>query len=238
MVKEEAKPSRSMSRRRIRSQAEWKVEAQISSAPGPSRAARRSFSSPAALLVKVMAMMDQGTAGSRRHSRSCRSLSPCPVAAYPSKKVRSSPVTHWGTSGLSEPRPYFIRLAMRWMSTVVLPLPAPASRSSGPSVASTARCCSGFSRANSRAMAARRALQNRSSCSWSSMVSLIPSSSVVSSHCTRKGACGQPRLPQGRHMVSPMRPRFSSTSTTQTVTTSPTASSAEGCFTRRGRRLM
>ena len=46
------------------------------------------------------------------------------------------------------------------------------------------------------------------------------------------------RTAHGRHMVSPMRPRFSSTSTTQTVTTSPTANSSEGCFTRRGRRLM
>lgn len=54
------------------------MEAQISSAPGPSRAARRSFSSPAALLVKVMARMDQGTAGSRRHSRSCPFPVPLP----------------------------------------------------------------------------------------------------------------------------------------------------------------
>ena len=44
----------------MRTQAEWKVEAQMSLASGPSRAARRSFSSPAALLVKVMAMISQG----------------------------------------------------------------------------------------------------------------------------------------------------------------------------------
>ena len=70
MVKELVKPSRSMSRRRMRTQAEWKVEAQMSLAAGPSIRSSRSFSSPAALLVKVMAMMDQGTAGSSRHSRS------------------------------------------------------------------------------------------------------------------------------------------------------------------------
>ena len=71
MVKELVKPSRSMSRRRMRTQAEWKVEAQMSLAEGPSRFSSRAFSSPAALLVKVMAMMDQGTAGSMAHSRSC-----------------------------------------------------------------------------------------------------------------------------------------------------------------------
>ena len=165
MVKEEEKPSFSMSRRRMRTQAEWKVEAQMSLAAGPSIRSSRSFSSPAALLVKVIARMVQGAAGSRRHSASCRALSPAPEAAYSSRKRRSSSVTRSGTSGLSEPRPYFIRLAMRWMSTVVFPLPAPASSSSGPSVASTALCCSGFRWANSRAMAPRRALANLSSCS-------------------------------------------------------------------------
>ena len=49
-----------MSRRRMRTQAEWNVEAQMSLAAGPSIRSSRSFSSPAALLVKVMAMMDQG----------------------------------------------------------------------------------------------------------------------------------------------------------------------------------
>ena len=79
MVKEEGKPSFSMSRRRMRTQAEWKVEAQMSRAEGPSIRSSRSLSSPAALLVKVMAMMDQGAAGSRRHSRSCRSFSSGPA---------------------------------------------------------------------------------------------------------------------------------------------------------------
>ena len=64
MVKLEEKPSFSISRRRIRTQAEWKVAAQLSLAAGPSIFSSRSFSSPAALLVKVMARMDQGAAGS------------------------------------------------------------------------------------------------------------------------------------------------------------------------------
>ena len=195
----------SMSRRRMRTQAEWKVLAQISLAEGPSIAASRSFSSPAALLVKVMARMDQGAAGSSRHSRSCRCLSPCPVLAYSSKKARSSSVTGAGTSSLSEPRPYFIRLAMRWMSTVVLPLPAPASRSSGPSVARAAFCCSGLSRANSRAIASRRALQNRSSCSWLSICNFLCLIGFVMvrhvgqglcpcpTYCTPNPPCGQPK---------------------------------------------
>ena len=70
MVKDLLYPRRSMSRRRMRTQAEWKVLAQMSFASGPSIRSSRSFSSPAALLVKVMAMMDQGTALSSLQSRS------------------------------------------------------------------------------------------------------------------------------------------------------------------------
>ena len=55
---------RSASRRSIRTQAEWKVEA-LTSPPrvSPSMARRRSFSSPAALFVKVMASTFHGRAG-------------------------------------------------------------------------------------------------------------------------------------------------------------------------------
>ena len=142
------------------------MEAHTSLALGPSIRSSRSFNSPAALLVKVMARMDQGTAGSRRHSRSCSPFfSGSGRATYSSRKARSSGVTQAGTSLESEPRPYFIRLAMRWMSTVVFPLPAPASSSRGPSVARAAFRCSGFRFPNSSSMAARRALQKRSS-SW------------------------------------------------------------------------
>ena len=41
--------------------------------------------------------------------------------------------------------PWASRYAMRWVTTFVLPDPAPASTSTGPSVVSTARRCSGFS---------------------------------------------------------------------------------------------
>ena len=82
-------------------------------------------------------------------------------------------MTHSGTSSESDPRPYFIRLATRLMSTVVLPLPAPASTSRGPSVLSTAWRCWGFRFRNSPAMTARRALQNLSCCALSSIGSPI-----------------------------------------------------------------
>lgn len=191
MVKERSKPSRSMSRRRIRTQAEWKVAAQTSLASGPRRRSRRSFSSPAALFVKVMARMLQGMAGSRRHSRRARSRSsPSASAGQPSKKARSSGVTQAGTSSLSAPRPYSMRLATRWMSTVVFPLPAPASSSKGPSVARAALRCIGFRLKNCPSINARRALQNRTSSSCVSMVS--PQVSVFRFYCTEKPPPGQP----------------------------------------------
>ena len=68
MVKWELYPSRSPSRRSIRAQLEWKVEAQISRPGSPSMAERRSFSSPAALFVKVIAIILQG-AGADTESR-------------------------------------------------------------------------------------------------------------------------------------------------------------------------
>ena len=59
-VKCEEYPMRSPSRRKIRAQVEWNVDAQMSLAVSPSMAHRRSFSSPAALFVKVIAMMRHG----------------------------------------------------------------------------------------------------------------------------------------------------------------------------------
>ena len=67
-------------------------------------------------------------------------------------------VTHSTEFMLSPPR---IRRTMRAVKTAVLPLPAPASSSRGPSVVRTPRRCSGFSFAKSRAMHARRAAQKR-----------------------------------------------------------------------------
>ena len=62
-----------------------------------------------------------------------------------------------GSSAQSEARPYFRMLAMRFMSTVVLPLPAPARMSRGPSVAMTASRCLSFSRGKFFAMTRFRA---------------------------------------------------------------------------------
>ena len=140
-------------------QAEWKVAAQISREAEPHIRSRRSFSSPAALLVKVMAMTDQGTAGSTAHSRTaCCQSSGEGSSGNCSKKARSSSEAQPGTSSLSLPRPKVSRLSTRLMRTVVLPLPAPARSRRGPSVASTASRWLGFMRAYRRAMTARRAV--------------------------------------------------------------------------------
>ena len=48
----------------MRTQAEWKVRAQMSFARSPSMASSLDFISSAALFVKVMAMMRQGSTGS------------------------------------------------------------------------------------------------------------------------------------------------------------------------------
>ena len=95
-----------MSRRRMRTQAEWKVEAHTSSAAGPSRTDRRSFSSPAALLVKVMAMISQGFGTSTAQRRTARRY--CSSSGWSgrvSRKRKSSSVAQPGTSSVSLPRP-------------------------------------------------------------------------------------------------------------------------------------
>ncbi len=56
------------SRRKMRTQAEWKVITHMDLARGPTRAATRDAISPAALLVKVMARISCG-ATSRAASR-------------------------------------------------------------------------------------------------------------------------------------------------------------------------
>ena len=60
MVKLVGKPKRSASRRNIRTQAEWKVDAQMSEASGPSMRSSLAFSSSAALFVKVTANIAPG----------------------------------------------------------------------------------------------------------------------------------------------------------------------------------
>ena len=139
----------------------------MSIASGPSILESRSFSSLAALLVKVMAMMLQGDAGSQAQSQSalCRSNS---VASAPncSRKRTSSSFTVSGISKVSLPRPNRIRLAIRWISTVVLPLPAPAKSSKGPSVVRTAWRCIAFKFINCPSIYFLRASKNRvSNCS-------------------------------------------------------------------------
>jgi hypothetical protein len=60
MVNDDGYPSTLASRRRMRTQAAWKVETHIFSATGPTRAPTRCFISSAALLVKVMARISNG----------------------------------------------------------------------------------------------------------------------------------------------------------------------------------
>src|SRR5918997_7052773 len=108
MVNDDGYPRALASRRRIRTQALWKVDTHMRSATGPTSAATRAFISSAALLVKVMARTSKGD-------------------TFPSE----------------------IRWAMRWVRTRVLPDPAPATTSSGPSPCVTASACSGFSPASS-----------------------------------------------------------------------------------------
>src|SRR6478735_8871931 len=62
MEKLDLKPTRSISLRRIRTQAEWKVETHMIRARLPTRASTRSFISAAALLVKVIARIEPGCA--------------------------------------------------------------------------------------------------------------------------------------------------------------------------------
>src|SRR5438270_13728016 len=104
MENDEENPSRLASARQIRTHAEWNVDTHIAFARGPTNAETRSFISPAALLVNVMARIAPGDA------------------------ARSA-----------------ISQAIRWVSTRVLPEPAPATMSSGPPWCRTATRCCGLS---------------------------------------------------------------------------------------------
>ena len=133
----------------MRTQAEWKVEANTSSpSSSPSMERRRAFSSPAALLVKVMAMMFQLRAGSQRIIPSSQAGTSVPVMMAVRRARRSSSAAGRGVSLLPWALPNRIRLAIRLTSTVVLPLPAPARISSGPLVVKTACRCISLSRPN------------------------------------------------------------------------------------------
>ena len=84
----------------------------------------------------------------------CRSIpSSQPGAAVPvmmalRRALTSSSVAGRGSCFEPWAAPNRMRLAMRLTSTVVLPLPAPARMSSGPSVVNTARRCISFRRPN------------------------------------------------------------------------------------------
>ena len=133
----------------MRTQAEWKVEAKTSSPSSPpSIRRRRSFSSPAALLVKVMAMTFQLRTAFWRSIPSSHTGASVPVMMAVRRAFTSSSVTSRGVHFEPWAEPKRMRLAMRLTSTVVLPLPAPARMRSGPSVVNTACRCISFSRPN------------------------------------------------------------------------------------------
>ena len=77
-------------RRSILTQAEWKVLAQISLACSPSIRSRRSFSSPAALLVKVMASISHGFAGDTLSSGSMSNSSSALTSPFAAARMRLS----------------------------------------------------------------------------------------------------------------------------------------------------
>ena len=144
------KPSLSASRRSMRTQAEWKVLAQMSFARSPSIRSRRDFSSSAALFVKVMAMMRQAP---RAHMR--RGASPPPKPGLKHRKPASVALS--GTSSVSGKRPY---LRAGWRSVYEhrgLAAPGPSRTSRGPSVASTASLCIELSCAKSASIIRLRA---------------------------------------------------------------------------------
>ena len=62
MVNDDFSPSLAASARRMRTHIEWNVDTHIARARGPTREATRSFISPAALLVKVIARISPGCA--------------------------------------------------------------------------------------------------------------------------------------------------------------------------------
>ena len=139
----------SAQRRRMRTQAEWKVEANTSSPSSPpSILRRRSLSSPAALLVKVMAITFQLRTAFCRSIPSSQAGASVPVIIAVFRALTSSSVTSRGVQLEPWAEPNRIRFAMRLTRTVVLPLPAPARMSSGPSVVNTACRCISFRRPN------------------------------------------------------------------------------------------
>ena len=145
----------------MRTQAEWNVEANTSSPSSPpSIRRRRSFSSPAALLVKVMAITFQLRTASFRSIPSSHDGASVPVMMAVRRAFTSSSVTSRGVHLEPWAEPKRMRLAMRLTSTVVFPLPAPARMSRGPLVVNTASRCISFRRPNCFSIYVSRKAQN------------------------------------------------------------------------------
>ncbi len=87
-----------------------------------------------------------------------------------------------------------IRYATRWASTRVLPDPAPARMSSGPSVVITARACSGFSRATIFSASASRSACVCSSTGGFSRGTLRRDENQ-SAKCGASSSAGDPSVP-------------------------------------------
>ena len=154
------------------------MQAQISPASSPSIRSSLSFNSPAALFVKVIARIRQGATGSSAAS-SFASSPPCRSFCSISSSAPS------GRRSLSEAQPYFSRLAIRLIKTVVFPLPAPARISSGPSVARTASLCLLFSFSKSERTMFLRASTNLFV--KSSMSAILTQSPVFHKHKKNAG---------------------------------------------------
>ncbi len=126
-------------------QIEWKVPAHRSDAmSSPNSVLSRDFISPAALLVNVMARIVHGGQGLSMYSLSRASKLSRSSEDAPSSLAMSLSERPAGSRSEKYALPYLIMYAIRCTSTVVLPLPAPASTSSGPFTVKTASRCLSF----------------------------------------------------------------------------------------------
>src|SRR3546814_510737 len=97
MVNDDGKPMAAASRRRIRTQAEWNVDTHILWATDPTSVPTRAFISSAALLVKVMARMENGLAPCSWISHAMRRVS-TRVLPEPAPASTSSGPPRWVTA--------------------------------------------------------------------------------------------------------------------------------------------
>ena len=141
MVKWDVKPMFSPNLRSILVQQAWKVDAHISDPCSPTLAHILSFSSFAALFVKVMASILQGlTLDTESFCANSSDRVAVPSAASLISAVSSAEYSP-KTLSLSYASPQRRICATRLTSTVVFPLPAPARISSGPFTVRAAVLC-------------------------------------------------------------------------------------------------